>query len=322
MSVLKERIEFYHMLATLLEAGIPISRALEQRFQGKFRRAARTLSDGLAGGLTLHAAMRSTPLFSRFECSLTAAGESTGRLPDVFHTLEEWFALNQRLRGRIISGLLYPIFLYLVSMCIYAVIDLFTTEKELSQIVLDTLFRLLAPFIAYALFRLLSGLFLHRALTGKVIDLLPILGSLQHKLESARFFKAFGLCLATGLGIEQSIQLSADCCRNQAFRNRYLRLKEILRRKSCTFSEAFAEIQTHRDLAAAIPEMLQIGEQSGNLDVYADRISKLCSDEATLLLERISKLLPLIVYLILVVFIAKKIIGMASSYTNMLHDLM
>ncbi len=322
MSVLKERIEFYHTLATLLEAGIPISRALKQRFPGKFRRAAQTLSDRLTAGCSLQLAMHSVPLLSRFERNLTAAGESTGRLPDVFHTLENWFELNLRLRNRIISGLLYPIFLYLISVCIYAVIDLFTTEKTPPQIITETVLRLLAPLLAYALFRLLSGLFLHRSLAGKIIDCLPILGSLQHKLESARFFKAFGLCLTTGIGIEQSIQLSADCCRNLAFRNRFLSLKEILQQKSCTFSEAFAEVQTRRDLAAAIPEMLQTGEQSGNLDVYADRISRLRSEEATLLLERTSKLLPLLVYLILVFFIAMKIIGMARSYGDMLNNLM
>jgi type II secretory pathway component PulF len=322
MSVLKERIEFYHTLATLLEAGIPISRALKQRFQGKYRRAAQTLSDGLAAGRTLQQAMLSVPLFSRFERSLTAAGESTGHLPEVFHTLEDWFELNLRLRNRIISGLLYPIFLYLISICIYAVIDLFTTDKTPTTILIETSFKLLAPFIAYALFRLLAGLFLYRSLAGKIIDCLPILGSLQHKLESARFFKAFGLCLTTGIGIEQSIQLSADCCRNQAFRNRFRSLKEILQRKRCTFSEAFAEVQTRRDLAAAIPEMLQTGEQSGNLDVYADRISRLRSEEATLLLERISNLLPVLVYLILVFFIAMKIIAMARSYSDMLNNLM
>ena len=134
MAALKERIQFYHTLATLLEAGLPLSRALKQRFPGKFRRAARRLSERLAAGSSLTLAMHSLPLFSRFECNLTAAGENTGRLPEVFHTLEEWFDLNRRLRSRIISGLLYPIFLYLVSICILAVIDFFSGQKEQRQI--------------------------------------------------------------------------------------------------------------------------------------------------------------------------------------------
>ncbi|MFA6929203.1 MAG: type II secretion system F family protein [Lentisphaeria bacterium] len=322
MSVLKERIEFYHTMTTLLEAGIPLSRTLNHRFQGRFRRAAASLAGHIAAGATLYQAMQCVSLFSRFECSLTSAGESTGRLPDVFHTLEEWFEQNLRLRNKIRSGLLYPIFLYLTSICILAVIDRFTSDKTPALIVAETLVRLLAPFLLYFLGKRLAGFLFHRALMGHLLDCLPILGALQHQQETGRFFKAFGLALSSGLSMEQSIQLSADCCRNQAFRNRYLRLKEILQRTRCPFSEAFEQIQTRRDLAAAIPEMLQTGEQSGNLDVYANRISRLLNDEAALLLDKISKLLPLFIYLLMVVFIAMKIINLARDYVETLNNLM
>jgi len=322
MAALKERIQFYHTLATLLEAGLPLSRALKQRFPGKFRRAARRISERLANGSSLTLAMHSLPLFSRFECNLTAAGESTGHLPEVFHALEEWFELSRRLRSRIISGLLYPIFLYLISICILAVIDLFTAQKSQQQIISETLVKLLAPFLAYAIFRCLAKFLLHRSITGQIIACLPILGSLQHQLESARFFKAFGLSLSAGVGVAQSIQLAADCCRNQAFRKRYLKINKILQRRSCSFSDAFAELQTRRDRQHAIPELLQTGEQSGNLDVYAGRISRLCSEAATIQLERISTLLPVLIYMLLVIFIAMKIIGIVAPYGNMLNDLM
>lgn len=182
MSFLKDKIEFYHSLATLLAAGVPTQRALMQRFPGRFRRVSRQLREAMDAGAGFSQAMRSSRCFSAFECNLVLSGESSGRTPETLRSLADWYQQQLRLRSKIITGLLYPIFLYLIATCLLGVISVFTSRQQISQIVLATLIRLLAPFTIYLLVKNVYRLLSKYALFGHLLALLPLFGTLQHRL--------------------------------------------------------------------------------------------------------------------------------------------
>ena len=318
---MKNRVEFYHSLATLLEAGLPPSRALRRRFPGSFRRSGSRLARQIEAGLSLHQAMRQQRGFSAFECNLVQAGESSGRLPETLRSLSQWFELQLKLRGKLISGLLYPLFLYFISCFLLAVIAYFSGGTDSDDILARLIAQLLLPLAIYLLFKLFRKFLLSFAIVGRLIDLLPVMGRLQHSLETARFCKALGFALNSGLGIQACITLAANCCRNAAYRRRFLRMNRILARGNCNFAQAFQRIGSRRDRHAALGEMLDTGEQSGQLEVYCDRIAKLLNAETELVFERIGVLLPFFVYLLMIFFVTMQIIKLASSYGNMLQNL-
>lgn len=322
MSLLKDRVDFYHSLATLLEAGVPLVRSLAQRFPGRFTRVAQQMQAHLSTGLNFSEAMRNCPLFSSFECNLVLSGESSGRLPEVLRALAEWYQQQVKMRGKIINGLLYPIFVYLIATCLIGLISVFTSQQALVSIIVSTVVRLLAPFTIYFLGKNIFCLLRSNAVFAQLLALLPIFGTLQHRLETARFFKAFAMCQTAGLDVARTIAIAADCCRNRAFRDRFQQLTALVLSHGLSFSEAYSRIQSRRDMSTPILAMLNTGEQSGSLDVYANRLADLLNDEAAQTLERLTTILPVLIYLVIMISIALKIISFARGYINEINKLM
>ncbi len=322
MSLLKDKINFYHSLAALLSAGVPPQRALLQRFPGRFTRVARQLRNAMDSGISFSQAMRRNRCFSLFECNLVLSGEASGRTPETLRSLADWYHQQLRLRGKIITGLLYPLFVYLIANCLIAVISVFTSQQQISAIIFETGLRLLAPFTIYLLGKNAYRLLSRYALFGHLLALLPIFGTLQHRLENARFFKAVSMCLTAGLDMTRTIEIAAGCCHNQAFRKRFRKLQPLIIEQGLAFSEAYGRIQSRRDLDTPIMAMLETGEQSGTLDVYANRLAELFNDEAARILERLAAILPLLIYLLIIIYIALKIISFAQGYLNELNKLL
>ncbi len=327
MSAWRDRSQFYLSLATMLEAGVPLLRVMQQRYPGRFQRAARGLGARLEAGATLAEAMRADAVFSGFERNVTAAGELTGCLPAVFRSLGEWYALKHLLRGRIISGLAYPLMMYHLAGPLLCVVDFFTgklTEQEmgLAAVAWRLVWWTALPWALYAVLRLLGPMLRRSLVCGYVFSSLPGLGILLFRLEGASFFKSLSLCLGAGVGAQQSVRLAAESCVNQVFRRRYRRMADVIQAESVGFVEAFHRHLTSREAASAIPALMATGEEAGHLDEYADRIARMLSDEAAQQLEMIANLLPKAMYFALMGYIGYKIISFYAGYFSRISELL
>ena len=323
MGSLKHRIQFYHTLATLEEAGVPRVRALGQSMPGIFKRAAQDLSQALANGASLSEAMALDPrIFSVFEKNLVAVGEQTGRLDLVFRSLGDWFQLVHTLRARVISGLIYPVLVYHAAGILIAVISVFVDNISPAAAVLRAGLWIACP---WALFFLLSGLG-PRLFRGGLMDALllqiPIVGSLSYKLNGTRFFFALSLCLKAGIKITDAIRLAAGGCTNAWLARRYQRIVDTMIGAGCTFTEAFERCLTARDRNSMILELMRTGEQSGRIDEAAERIANTCREEAEILLTRLAAILPTLVYLVIAAYIGYKIITFYAKLLAPIKDLL
>lgn len=327
MSALRDRSQFYFSLATMLEAGVPLLRVMKQHYPGRFRRVARALGARMDAGASLSDAMRAEAVFSGFERSVTAAGELTGSLPAVFRSLGEWFALKQLLRGKIISGLIYPLVMYHLAGPLLCVVDVFTGKMRDQEMSLYAVAWRLAwwtvlPWALYAAGRLVWPALRRSLVFGNVASCLPVVGKLLFRLEGASFFKSFGLCLNAGLGAALSVRMAAESCVNQVFRRRYQRMAAVIDAESIGFVEAFGRHQTWREADSPIPALMATGEESGHLDEYAERIARMLADEAGQQLELLANLLPKAMYFGLMAYIGYKIISFYAGYFSMLSELL
>ncbi|MFA6814785.1 MAG: type II secretion system F family protein [Lentisphaeria bacterium] len=313
MSQLKNRIHFYHNLSTLLDAGLSLDHALRQRYPKPFYKISERMRRSLQNGAQFSEAMKESGHFSNFECNLVAAGETGGHLPSILASLDSWFTQSMKLRQKIINGMMLPLFIFVFSLLIIAVIDVFAKHVPPAQAMVATLLRIGIPALILLFLKFFVSCFWHTAFMGHLIEPIPVFGSLQHKLETARFFKSFSICMSSGIPIQRSIRLSANCCKNAAYVNRYLRLIPLIQNQGKTFCDAFNEIQNRRDTYSPIPAMLNTGEVSGQLDVFSERISNLLTNEASQLLEKLAFFVPQIFYLAIMIYIAIQIITLFSN---------
>jgi type IV pilus assembly protein PilC len=322
MSALTDRSQFYDSLATLVSAGLPMLRALDQRFPRRFRKPARQLLRALQDGETLSRAMRGISCFSNFECNLISAGEHSGQLDGCFRALSDWFALRQRLRQKVIGGMLYPLLMYHIAGPILAVVDVATGQLSMSEVAVRLILWYAAPWTAFILLRaLLPGFFRSRPV-GVLLGAVPLLGAVQFNLENASFFRALSLCLDAGIGMVSAIKLAAGSCSNRAYGQRFLRIASRIDKHGESFTEAYHKSSSSRERRSSIPALVDSGEISGTLDASAQRIASYCAGEGERQLDMLALMAPKALYGCLLLYIGYRIVSFYAAYFGQITELL
>jgi general secretion pathway protein F len=112
---------FTQELSTLLNAGVPVDRALsitaELTERANFRSLVLDVLRLIKGGKSLADSLAAHPqYFSELYVNMVRAGEASGSLGQIFERLAEFERTRDDLRGYIISSLIYPGLLTLVGL--------------------------------------------------------------------------------------------------------------------------------------------------------------------------------------------------------------
>ncbi len=323
MSALQHRVVFYGTLASLEEAGVPLLRALQQRFPGAFRPAAAELHGMLQQGLRLSEAMAHLPRhFSGFETALVEVGDLSGRREAVFKALRDWFQLSWRLRSKVISSLIYPALVYHAAAVLVPFIGVLVGGLTLERAALQALSLMALPWVLWLLVRTLGQAILDLPALGRLWLAVPYLGGLSYRLDSSRFLTAFGQCLRAGIGSIRGAALAAGACRNPALRQRFGRLSEAMATAGCTFCEALEADPLPLDADIALLDVLRAGEISGRLDDASERLARHCQEDAENRLARLAIIVPNLAYLALLIYLGIRIIGFYGKLMAPVYELL
>src|SRR5512138_695598 len=106
------RQQFYHDLATLLEAGVDLSSSLDL-VKENFRKLADrkmvlSIREAVIGGESLSNALKLTGKFSGYEYYTVRIGEETGQLVGILKELSSYFAGKIKIQKKLVSSLSYP----------------------------------------------------------------------------------------------------------------------------------------------------------------------------------------------------------------------
>ena len=114
MNTTAKRAAFYHDLAVLQEAGLPILRSLDTvtaGLQGKLKKAFSDVRNSISQGQTVSESMaKHRKAFGRLDVILVEAAEISGKLPECFRLLTNWYEFRMRLLRIIKTGLILPFF--------------------------------------------------------------------------------------------------------------------------------------------------------------------------------------------------------------------
>lgn len=317
---LRDRIQLYGMMESLLGAGLPQSALARMPLSGPLRRVMAGMVEALRdGGLVSEAMARQRRVFSRVETALIAVGERTGSVERSARTLREMFEQRLALRNRLLTGLLYPAFTYAVAGPLLKVIDLAQASIAAGNgldlngwgaaITLRCLLWWGTPLLLWLLMRLGGGMLLGTRLVGAVLAAIPFLGGLLEEMNGASFWRTLGVCLSAGLGPIQGIRLAADSCGSGWHRSRLARMATLMEREGLTVAQAFAIVATRRETGGGLVSLVATAELAGSLDCQAMRLSDMLAQRVEASLHRLSVLLPLAVFLVLALYLAFQIVA-------------
>lgn len=322
---LTRRAELYHQLAQLIAAGLPILRALEQIERHPPSRSYRTplrsiIQDIHAGYVFAEAIARSGKWIAPFDLALLQAGEKSGRLDACFRVLADYYTDRARMARQMITDLAYPAFLFHFAIFILPFAAFFTTGN-LTVYLLQT-FGVLLPLYLVIVLLIYAGQNKHgeawRALVERVLHPIPMLGRGRRELALARLAMALEALINAGVNIIEAWELAGTVSGSP-----YLRRTVHAWKPNVLAGETPAEVVA---ASGAFPDLFanqyHSGEISGKLDDTLKRLRDYYQEEGSRKIQFICQWIPRLIYLVVALFIAIKIVSFFSAYYQQVNDVM
>jgi type II secretory pathway component PulF len=269
---LTSRSELFHQLGQITASGIGLIAALEilQRnpphpsMRAHIGRLLQQLETGSSFGESLE---RSGRWLSTFDIALLQAGEKSGRLPDCFRLLANYYAQRSQLARQVIGFSLYPLIVFHVAVLIFPVKRL--TELVLNGAVVSFVFQklcVLLPVYGLAIFISYAMQGTHgehwRATLERIFAAVPVLGKARRSLAIARLSIALEALLNAGVNMIEAWEMAAAASGSPVLRRIVAQSKSQLL-NGRTPSEM---VNSHGEFPSAFAALYNSGEISGTLD--------------------------------------------------------
>ncbi len=272
-------------LAMLLEAGLPLDRALRATLElGEESSGWRldAVIEHVRGGATLARSLEATGGFPPFYCGMVEAGEASGNLEPVLNRLADYLESMAKLAETVKSALIYPILVAVTCLGSLAVFVGFVLP-QFESILIDARARVptgvtvilgIERFVAawwwllaalavaafYAARRYLRTQEGRRA-AHRAILALPFVGTLVRKTITARFARTLGLLLQNGVTLSPALGIARNTVTNLVMRDA-LDAIAVSVREGKGFAEPLARSRILPDLAA---QLIKVGEETARL---------------------------------------------------------
>ena len=287
-SFTKDVLTFTQDLVALLEAGLPVDKALSilagvTETDG-FKEIIKDILKSIQGGSYLSDALAKYPVvFSSFYVNMIKAGEAGGILDNVLNRLGVFLESAQELRDYIKAAMVYPAFLAFVGGISIIILLTFVIPKfsvifsDMGQTIpLSTRFLLGFSEIlrvywwaiigvsaaGYLFLRRYAGTRAGRIKIDKYKIQFPVSGELVKKIETAKFARTLGTLMKSGVPILQALLLVKDIIGNRVIAKSIEKIHERVK-KGESLSKPVSDSGVFPSLAI---EMITVGEETGKLD--------------------------------------------------------
>lgn len=337
----QELTGFTRQLAWLLQAGTTLNRSLEilsgETFSKPLATAVGEVRGAIRKGRSFHDALEEAGSFPPFYLSMVEVGEATGTLASVLDRLATAREREQKVRGKVVSALVYPVMLVVLSIgvVIFLMVSVVPGIKDMisssgapvpetARMVLNASDWLIANGItlavAVAAAAVAMAFFWTRtSLPRQMRELalrLPLLGNLLMKSEVAQFCRLLGTLSAAGMNLPASLKLIASTSPDRRILKAAEDMEVALRRGE----DFVAPLERSKILPPLLARMIKVGAETGNLTPSLLRVTDILDDELDRLTDRTVSLLGPIIILVLSVFVGFIITSLMSAVIS-INDL-
>lgn len=318
----KDKVLFSRQLSTLINAGLPLVQSLRsvsnQTTKKPFQVIINQVITDVEAGTAFSVALEKFPtVFNRVYISLVAAGEASGTLDKALERLADQQEKDADIVSKVRGALIYPLIVLLV---MFAVV-LFMIIKVLPQVeeIYAGLDGASLPFITVALLAvshfvtnfwwiililLVLGTFFgsrwartlggRSAIDGAKMHIWPI-GNLYMKMYMARFARTGTTLVASGVPLLQVLDITAEAVDNVHISSSIKRSAEQVKG-----GKALSEsLRGDPNFLELVPNMLQIGEQSGSMEVMMAKVADYYEKEVDNEIKAISTIIEPVMMIVM-----------------------
>ena len=340
---LTELTTFCRRFAIMLQAGIPMIDCIEslklQPYSSYFKAILQVIAEDLKSGDVLSEALeKHKKIFPSFFRSMVHVGEASGKLDTVFVSLADYYESDASMRRKAKAALAYPALLAFLTVAIVFIMLAFvvptfktsmaTMEVEatgLTKIVYDVSDFLTENWrlIVLAIFGVVGIIFLFlKTKKGKrVFDVFmvkaPLIGHIQVSLTTARFARAFGLLLSSGMDMASALDTISIILGNGYIEQKFNEAATDVRHGS-SLTGAFSKQNLFPPM---LIQMLSVGEKTASLEETLTRSCSFFDDQVEASLTSITSKIQPTMLIIMGVVIGTLFLAVYSPMLSMMGGL-
>ncbi len=332
----RDLVALTQQLATLLEAGLPLDRALAIQAELAPNSHVRTIMTDILrsvrGGTSLADALaKHHPRpFSRLYVNMVRAGEKGGVLETTLRRLAEFLEESQEFRDALVSALIYPVLLTgvgaaaVVFLMTFVIPRFATIFKDLgATIPLPTLILLnvsgaiqhywwliaLIGLVGLIASRMLLSRPAGRLTVDRLLLGLPVVGDVVVKTDVARFTRILGTLLKSGVAMITALAVVKEMLANQVLAQAVERLGDSVRR-GAGLAQPMAEAGDFPPLAI---HMIRVGEETGRLEEMLLKVAATFEADTRKLVKRLIALAEPCIILVMGLIVGFIVVAMLMA---------
>ncbi len=292
----KEVVILSRQIATLFEAQVSVLRVFRllaaESESPLLKKKLLVIANDLQAGSSISQALGKHPkVFSDFYISMVRAGEESGKLNETFLYLADHLDRSYELTSKAKSALIYPAFVMVVFVVVMILMFTMVIPK-ISSILVESgqeipfftkivmgISDFLLNYGFFLLIFLIIGGFMFvrfsRTEAGKTSlsrfkISLPYLGGLYRKLYLTRISSNMNTMLLSGVPIVKVIESTAEVVDNVIFRKILEKAAQDVR----TGKSVSESMGSSEDIPSIMIQMIKIGEETGEMGMILDTLSK------------------------------------------------
>lgn len=309
----KDLVVFSRQFSVMVSASVTVIESLntliDQTENISLQKVVANVANNVSGGALLSDALeREGKVFSSFYINLVRSGETSGKLDEVLQYLADEMEKDQELTSKFKGAMIYPAFIVAGLLGVGVILMVFVIP-ELTSVLTETgavlpwstrmiigLSNFLSDYIILILIVSGLGIFgIKKFLNTKFGKLqfdkfqirMPLLGRMFKLIYLIRFTRSLSTLLKGGVIITKSLEICSSIVGNLVYKQLVDDTLEAVRG-----GESITSVfEMSRDVPVMVPQMMVVGEKTGNLDVILDKIADFYSKEVNNTLSNLMAIL-------------------------------
>ncbi|MDH5669987.1 MAG: type II secretion system inner membrane protein GspF [Nitrospira sp.] len=302
--------------ATLLVAGLPMVEALGVLVDQSEKKSTKALfadiREQIRGGKSLSAVLESHEKdFSPIYVHMVRAGEASGALDQILFRLTEFLEKQLALKNKIITAMLYPVFVlviatlilfFLLTFVVPRITDVFVQQQQAlpwPTVAMMSISSFFADYWVGILGILIGGALLLRRViqtekgriaADRLILRLPLIGDVARMVSISRLAGTLSTMLTSGVQLLDALDVS-----KRVMNNRVLEEAVEGARQNIREGETIADpLKRSGEFPALVTHLIAVGERSGEMEEMLRRVSQIYDSEVERIITRATSLLELV----------------------------
>jgi type IV pilus assembly protein PilC len=336
---------FTRQLATLIEAGLPLMRSLntltKQERNPVMRATMAQLASAVESGGTFSEALALHPrIFDKLYVNMVKAGELGGVLEIVLTRLAEFQEKSQKIKGKVMSAMVYPLVVLVIAGLILTFLLIFIVPK-FQQIFIDALpgkplpsvtvfvidcshllveqwyFVIGGIALVFFGYKGLASTSFGTVLLDKIALKIPVFGDLNSKTAISRFARTLGTLISSGVPILQALNITRDTAGNVIVANAINKIHDSVKEGE----SVVGPMESSSVFPPMVTSMVQVGEETGQLPDMLVKVADVYEAEVDNVVTGLTSILEPIMIVLLAVIVGTIVIALFMPMVGLIQGM-